>query len=436
MEKKSILFILPMLPYPLISGGHQALFNGIVAVHDIMNASLSFIVDDEYQYLDVKKDFEKELPNVTLLPCYQCERITDIEKREKVGRPWYKKAFHAVFPIRHRHRSHPITPITFDKTAYWKMCTLPSSEDFVKHNQVIIDSNHFDFVQIEMPWLMTLVLGLSCEGKMIFVHHELGFVRRALEMRDTPKEDYHSWMWLHFADMNEISLLNKYDAVVTLSSTDTMKLKEAGVVKPLYSSMATVETSLTLEENVCSAKRLTFIGPDVHTPNYEGIMWFLENCWKQLKETDSEYTLDVIGKWSEHNILAIKSQYEGVNFLGYVDDLSDEMKGSIMIVPINIGSGIRMKILEASTRGIPFVSTSVGAEGIPVKDGVHCIIADKPEDFVRGILKMQDVSLQTQFIRQARQMVKENFSLEALRANRLKIYESIYNDRKSCCEEK
>ena len=434
MEKKSILFIMPMLPYPLVSGGHQALYNGIVAIHDIMNVSLSFIVDDEYKYVEDIKEFVKELPDVTLYPCYQCERIADIEKREKKGRPWYKKAFHTVFPIRHRQRNNPINPIAFDKTAYWKLCTLPPSEDLVKHNQDIINSNHFDFVQVEMPWLMNLILGLSCEGRMIFVHHELGFVRRALEMRNTPKDDYRSWMWLRFADMNEISLLNKYDAVVTLSSTDTVKLKEAGVTRPLYSSMATVETGSMLEENVCTAKRLTFMGPDVHTPNYEGIMWFLENCWNQLKEADREYTLDIIGKWEEQNILAIKARYDGVNFLGYIDNLSDTMKGSIMIVPINIGSGIRMKILEASTRGIPFVSTSVGAEGIPVKDGVHCIIADRPEDFVRGILKLQDVSLQTRFIRQARQMVKENFSLEALRGNRLKIYESIYNDMTSCSE--
>jgi len=431
MEKKSILFIMPMLPYPLISGGHQALYNGMFAIHDDMDVSLSFIVDDEYQYIEVVKDFAREMPNVSLFPYYQCERIVDIEKKKKKGQRWYKKAFHSVFPIRHKHRNQVIP---FDKTAYWKLCALPPSEDWVRHNQDIINNNHFDFVQVEMPWLMNLALGLLCESKMIFVHHELGFVRRALEMRNASKDDYYSWTWLRFADMSEISLLNKYDAVITLSSTDTAKLKEAGVEKPVYSSMATVETCLSPEENVCPTKRLTFIGPDVHSPNYDGIIWFLENCWNQLKATDPEYTLDIIGKWSEHNIQTIKSRYEGVDFLGYVDSLSDAMKGSIMIVPINIGSGIRMKILEASTRGVPFVSTSVGAEGIPVKDGVHCFIADRPEDFVQSILKLQDISLRKKFVMQARQMVKENFSLEALRANRLGIYKSIFNNSTSCTE--
>ena len=68
MKKKSILIILPWLPYPLTSGGHQALYNGIVAIHKDMDVSLSFAVEDEYQYLDALEGFSSMLPNVTLYP--------------------------------------------------------------------------------------------------------------------------------------------------------------------------------------------------------------------------------------------------------------------------------------------------------------------------------------------------------------------------------
>ena len=91
-----------------------------------------------------------------------------------------------------------------------------------------------------------------------------------------------------------------------------------------------------------------------------------------------------------------------------------------------------MKILEAAARGIPFVSTTVGAEGIPVKNGTHCFIADEPETFVKGILKLQDVSLRKQMVENSYQMVKDNFSIDALRANRLNIYESVSADRCFC----
>ena len=96
-----------------------------------------------------------------------------------------------------------------------------------------------------------------------------------------------------------------------------------------------------------------------------------------------------------------------------------------MIVPITIGSGIRMKILEAASMGIPFVSTTVGAEGIPVKDSHDCFLTDNPETFVDDIIKLQDNVLKLQFIQNANKMVWENYSLKELRKNRLGIYEKL-----------
>ncbi len=411
-----------MLPFPLISGGHQALYNGILAIHKDMEVNLSFVVEDEYKYIDALGEFMKELPNVRMFPYYQCRRISNGARRQKESKPWYNKMFHAIF---HRKRIKNRRTKYLDKTLYWKQCTLPPSPEWLKHNQDIIDLNKFDIVQIEMPWLMNTVIGIKTDGKIIFVHHELGFVRRALEIQGTSKDDCATWSWCRFADMNEISLLNNYDAIITLSPTDTAKLTEAGVTKPVYSSLAVINTFPERIEKFQTTKRLTFVGPDVHTPNYNAIIWFLENCWTQLREADEEYTLEIVGLWSEYNIKKITSNYYGVSFRGYVDDLSDAIKGSIMIVPIQIGSGIRMKILEASIRGIPFVSTSVGAEGIPVENGVHCFIADEPEVFVQSILKLRDVSLQERFVSNSRKLIQDNFSINSLRTNRLSIYNDI-----------
>ena len=86
-----------------------------------------------------------------------------------------------------------------------------------------------------------------------------------------------------------------------------------------------------------------------------------------------------------------------------------------MIVPITIGSGIRMKILEACSLGIPFVSTSVGAEGIPVVDGENCYIADTPEAFIDKLQKMRNPAIQKKFVENSRNMVLTNYSKEALR---------------------
>jgi len=157
-----------------------------------------------------------------------------------------------------------------------------------------------------------------------------------------------------------------------------------------------------------------------------GLRWFLDNCWHTLKEKEPDYRLKVIGRWSEENKQTILKDYPEVEYLGFVDSLYESMKGTVMIVPITIGSGIRMKILEACSMGIPFVSTTVGAEGIPVKDGHDCFLADAPNTFVEDILKLQDKDSKLQFIQNANRMIHEKYSAEALRRNRLNIYHKMF----------
>ncbi len=416
MEKQSVLVIMPWLPYPLISGGHQGLYNGLAAIHDDLNVSVAFIVEDEYQYIDYLEGFQKELSNVSLYPYYQCKRIAEGAKRKKEKRP---NLFSKIF---HRHRENNTA---INRTEFWKFCALPPSGEWLKHIHQVIEKQHFDFIQVEMPWMLSTIFGLPENIKKVYVHHELGFVRRSLEMRDTSQEDYYSWALKKFADLNEISQLNLYDDIIAISPDDAKKLREAGVVKPIHTSISVISTTPEVDVKISTNKRLTFVGPESHTPNYDGITWFLDKCWGKLKKEHPGFTLDIIGKWSDSNIRKYTALYPDIHFLGYVENLTSVLEGSIMIVPINIGSGIRMKILEGISRGIPFVSTTVGAEGIPVKDGEHCFITDNPDIFVDDIIKLQDPELQKKFCKAANYVVNKYYSVSALRKNRLAIYQKI-----------
>ena len=140
---------------------------------------------------------------------------------------------------------------------------------------------------------------------------------------------------------------------------------------------------------------------------------------------DTSYRMQVIGKWSEKTIAEAVGERNDVEFLGYVDDLAAVLKDTIMVVPINIGSGIRMKILEAAALGVPFVTTSVGVEGIPARNGEDCFIADTPEAFADAVVKLRDEKLRKQFAENANRMVSERYTLEALKANRLEIYRDM-----------
>ena len=96
-----------------------------------------------------------------------------------------------------------------------------------------------------------------------------------------------------------------------------------------------------------------------------------------------------------------------------------------MIVPITVGSGIRMKILEACVNGVPVISTSVGAEGLPLIDGEDCLIANTPENFINSILKMKDKNLRMQIIHKSMKKIIELYSFDTLKRNRNSILDNV-----------
>ena len=416
-DKPNMLFILPYLPYPLTTGGHQALFSGLMALKDDVNIVITYEGwDDEDRTDDISK-IKKWLGNIVVIPFIKSRPAKDPEPdilRKTYIHGWFLKEW----LVKTFHLSD-----RFDKDTY----IIPSSEfkpkDEARASFInrIIDEYDIDIVECDMLQTASYVHNMPSRLKKIFVHHELGFVREELTVLSQTKhpEAYKGDLARYKA--NEIRLLNKFDTVVTLSSIDTQKLKDAGVTSPILTSFATVNTRPSPLEASGDHHILSFIGPDCHYPNFVGINWFLDNCWKALRSKDSTYKLRIIGHWDESNKKAIRRKYKGIEFPGYVENLSSSLKNTIQIVPLTIGSGIRMKIIESSSLGIPVVSTSIGAEGIPLISGKHCIIADTPQAFVAGIVKLQDDSTYRTMSESLFNDIATLFSAEELKKNRLKL---------------
>ena len=418
MHKKNILLIVHCLPYPLNSGGRQAIFNGILAIKDDYNIFITYPDTDTAQDRIDKQAFLTAIgENVKLLPFVN---NNSVEERSFVQKASYKLI--ALLNKICKTKQAPPNPYS-----YWIEELLPKSKSYIDHIRNIIKDCNIDAVQCEMVRNLPFVLSLPCNVKTIFVHHELGFTRHQLELESLSSDFYDGQTICNWAKCLEISLLNKFDHVVTLSSTDSQKLRNAGVSTRIHDSFAIVKSSQVANLVSDNPLELSFVGPDNHIPNIVGLKWFLDKCWTRLLQADANYHLRIIGKWSEKNITSLSALYPNVSFMGFVENLESAIQNTIMIVPITIGSGIRMKILEAAKLGIPFVSTTIGAEGIPVQSGKHCLLADDPSDFVDAILQLRDHDKRAMFIKKAHQLIEDNYSLEALKLNRHSLYASIFN---------
>ena len=123
-------------------------------------------------------------------------------------------------------------------------------------------------------------------------------------------------------------------------------------------------------------------------PNQEGLKWFIENVWDKLHKQFADLKFYIAGRNIDSFSFPSGRVRDGLTIIGEVENAYDFMNSKgIMIVPLLSGSGIRVKIIEGMALGKTIVSTSLGAEGIPCKDGQNILIADTPEAFTEKIAK-------------------------------------------------
>ena len=259
------------------------------------------------------------------------------------------------------------------------------NEEYLDFINQIIKREKVDVAICEFMNALPLIVDLPLGIRKVFVHHEIRFARLQ-EFLSSKKlnSPYYKTLFLALKS-EEVGLLNMYDSIVTFSDVDSKKLKENGVATPIVTSFFSVDSSrMSLERHV-PRKVLTFVGPEMHDPNYYGLLDFLKECWNELLNFDDELELHVVGNWSEKTISNLTNKYLRLRFLGYVDDLKSCLAGSLMIVPINMGSGIRTKILDAVYMGIPVLSTEIGIEGLPFQNDIDCIIVPTIGDMTKAI---------------------------------------------------
>ena len=406
MSQHRFLFILPFYPWPLVSGGHQAVFNGIRSVVGFADVHLVYYAGQRETNSRYDSILKEQLGGNVSIHHYV----------DKVGK-WAKDmAFRKI--------SNKISK-RMDYPSYFIHAIKLHDEAFYDYVNNLIETYQIDLVQVEMVQNLDFILTLPDTVKTVFVHHELCFVRNQQYVARMGGNSYIKALYER-EKIDEIALLNRYDMVMTLSEIDKEKLKEACVTAPIFASFGIVNTKLAaLSDSGAGSHRAVYVGPEAHYPNKLGLMWFMDNVWPLVKERDEAFSLDIVGRWSPATVSEWSRKYKDVHFLGFVDDLPSALKGGTMIVPIRVGSGIRMKILEAMSLGVPFVSTVVGAEGIPVKDGIHGFITDDPAVFADRIIKAEDPDIRKQFIAKGIQLIREHYSEEALIENKKNAYRQL-----------
>jgi glycosyltransferase involved in cell wall biosynthesis len=202
--------------------------------------------------------------------------------------------------------------------------------------------------------------------------------------------------------------------VVAVSEVDEQMMRDRFGVKSISSVPTGVDVDYFEKPPSASLSQdLVFVGSMDWMPNIDGMRWFLDEVFPQIRAKRPGCTLAIVGRNPPASILEA-ARTPGITVTGTVPDVRPYLwQSAVSIVPLRIGGGTRLKIFEAMAAGAPVVSTTIGAEGLPVEDGDTIRIGDTAERFAQHCLELLEQPARGHNLAQrAKQLVVENFSWE------------------------
>jgi GT2 family glycosyltransferase len=157
-------------------------------------------------------------------------------------------------------------------------------------------------------------------------------------------------------------------------------------------------------------EHLLFVGNFSHRPNEDGVRFLIREVWPKVREELPGVELLLVGDGAPHEFSQLAA--EGVRLLGYVPDIDPLFaRARVFVAPIRFGAGVKGKIGEALAYAIPLVTTTVGAEGMSLRDGEEALIADTAPEFAAAVVRLyRDAELWRRLASNAHAHVERHFS--------------------------
>jgi glycosyltransferase involved in cell wall biosynthesis len=188
----------------------------------------------------------------------------------------------------------------------------------------------------------------------------------------------------HTARRLERSLLAEFDLVLVTSEADRQRVLDLAP----RARVAAYPNAVPLREvpHVAEEPVIAFSGNLEYHPNVSAVRYFQKDVWPVLRESFPQLRWRLIGK-NEFAVRDLVGDDPRIEMTGPVDDAVEELaRARVVVVPLLAGSGTRIKILEAWAAGRCVVSTPIGAEGLPARDGENIRIVQGPREMAEAVL--------------------------------------------------
>lgn len=300
------------------------------------------------------------------------------------------------------------------------------SREFKKKLSILLNENKFDLIHSYMlrvaPYLYTVDAPKILE---LIDSMQLNLERRICNER-TPK------LWLFKEELRRINIYEKsigkfFNQLVVVSEKDRAFVSGDNVkVIPLG-----VDTDIFVSKTKLQKKPvIIFSGNMGYAPNINAINWFMKNCFSEIQKLMPEVSLVIAGGNTSKEVFNLGDK-QGVTVRGFVESMPDVLnQASVAIAPMQSGSGMQFKILEAMSCGLPVVTTAIGLGDIKARPSYEICVADTAKDFTDKVISLLRSSEMSENIgKKAREFVIQNHSWEGIVFQIEEVYNKLLNNK-------
>ena len=240
-----------------------------------------------------------------------------------------------------------------------------------------------DFLHTAAP-----LSGIAFTPKVLFEHNvEFLLRKRKWEMEKNPmRKSVFAAEWKKTRRI-EAAMCTRFDHVFTVSQEDEQTFQTEFALRNVSTLQTGVDTEYFRPQGGPEEQgRLVFVGSMDWDPNEDGVIWFLNEIYPRVRALAPNSSFSIVGRNPSERLKAATEQVPGVELTGRVDDVRPHLaKAQVVIVPLRVGGGTRIKIPEAMAMRKAIVSTTIGAEGLALKPGREILIADESEQFAASV---------------------------------------------------
>jgi glycosyltransferase involved in cell wall biosynthesis len=383
-----ILFLTNKLPHAEVAGGHRIIHQRIRYLSDRGHqvGLLTFVHGETEAQIESLRPLLKEIHT---LP-HPCRNIL-------------VRAFHDYLFL-----SRP--------AVFWKSF----SQDMLKAVGEVAERGKYDLVIAEFsemgqylyknPYLSAIHKIISCHRCVAASYEkykDLGEVRWKLHLKSVPQ--------LCGLQKYEFNMYRSADRIFVLTPQDRFTMQYYAQDLAVSVVPSGVDVQYLQAHPPVPKEPIVLLSGFMDDPaNEDSVEWFYHHVWPQLSKRHPEVKFYIVGAGVRPPIRRLARKDPRIIVTGEVKDIRPyRNRARVFVSPVRLGSGMRLKVLEAMASGLPVVSTSLGVAGIDAQTGVNCLVADTPELFTRSVeWLLTDRGLSARMARNARELVERKYTLE------------------------